>query len=390
MNVALSVALVALALIGHAAIWVGLVNRWHATGFRRAIIKTVTLVFYAGLLAIPPLIAWRLRDARWASPRPWIASADPASIYITLSALYALVHIPRWAAERWRSRSLPAGVRLEGVRATDITDSLGMVPAGGPRAALLGRLPGNQLWQLHVSEFSVRLPRMAASLDGLSVCHWSDFHLSGRIDLDYFHEVVRLTNLANPDLIALTGDICDAASCIDWLSEILAPVQARLGKFFILGNHDLRTKDLSRLRSVLTEAGFVDLGGRCVTIHDGQIELAGNERPWIADESPASNGSAQPNRGPLKILLSHSPDQLAWARERGFDLMLAGHTHGGQICFPVIGPVLCPSWHGVKYAAGFFDDPPTMMHVSRGTASHFPVRWNCPPEITKLVLRHGE
>jgi predicted MPP superfamily phosphohydrolase len=231
---------------------------------------------------------------------------------------------------------------------------------------------------------------MSAALDGVSVCHWSDFHLSGRIDRDYFHEVVRLTNLAGPDLIALTGDVCDSASCIDWLSEILAPVRARLGKFFILGNHDLRTKDLARLRSVLDEAGFTDLGGRRVAIHEGRIELAGNERPWIPDEPPESLRTAGGQGDPLKILLSHSPDQLAWARQRGFDLMLAGHTHGGQICFPVIGPVLCPSWHGVKYAAGFFDDPPTMMHVSRGTASHFPIRWNCPPEITKLVLRRGE
>jgi predicted MPP superfamily phosphohydrolase len=390
MNVAFCVAFVALALVGHAAFWVGLVNRWHATGFRRSIVKTVTLVFYVGLLVIPPVIAWRLRDGDWDSPWQWIVNPDAATAYLTLAALYALIHIPRWAADRWRSRSLPATVRLERVQAVDVADSLGFAPAGGWRAALLGRVPGNELWQLHVSEFSVRLPQISPAVDGLSVCHWSDFHLSGRIDRDYFHEVVRLTNLAGPDLIALTGDVCDSASCIDWLSEILAPVQARLGKFFILGNHDLRTRDLARLRSVLTEAGFVDLGGQRVSIHDGQIELAGNERPWLSDEPPASSSKGRSTGEALKILLSHSPDQLAWARAHGFDLMLAGHTHGGQICFPLIGPVLCPSWHGVKYAAGFFDAPPTMMHVSRGTGSHFPMRWNCPPEITKLVLRRGE
>lgn len=390
MNVAFCVAFVALALVGHAAFWVGLVNRWHATGFRRSIVKTVTLGFYVGLLVIPPVIAWRLRDDELESPWQWIVKPDAATAYLTLAALYALVHIPRWAADRWRSRSLPAAVRLERVQVVDVADSLGFAPAGGWRATLLGRVPGNELWQLHVLEFSVHLPKISPALDGLSVCHWSDFHLSGRIDRDYFHEVVRLTNLAGADLIALTGDVCDSASCIDWLSEILAPVQARLGKFFILGNHDLRTRDLARLRSVLTEAGFVDLGGQRVSIHDGQIELAGNERPWLSDEPPASSSTGRSTGEPLKILLSHSPDQLAWARAHGFDLMLAGHTHGGQVCFPLIGPVLCPSWHGVKYAAGFFDAPPTMMHVSRGTGSHFPMRWNCPPEITKLVLRQGE
>ncbi len=67
--------------------------------------------------------------------------------------------------------------------------------------------------------------------------------------------------------------------------------------------------------------------------------------------------------------------------------MLAGHTHGGQVRFPLVGPIVCPSWHGTKYASGFFHEPPTLLHVSRGTGSYFPYRLNCRPEITKLVLR---
>src|SRR5262249_32468011 len=91
--------------------------------------------------------------------------------------------------------------------------------------------------------------------------------------------------------------------------------------------------------------------------------------------------------GPLRVLLAHTPDRYAWARARGFDLMLAGHTHGGQICFPVIGPTVCPSLYGTKYASGFFHERPTLLHVNRGTASLFPLRINCPPELSKLVLR---
>jgi predicted MPP superfamily phosphohydrolase len=68
---------------------------------------------------------------------------------------------------------------------------------------------------------------------------------------------------------------------------------------------------------------------------------------------------------------------------------VAGHTHGGQICFPLIGPIHCPSWHGVKYASGVFVEPPTVMHVSRGVSSELPIRLNCRPEVTKLVLRTG-
>ena len=89
----------------------------------------------------------------------------------------------------------------------------------------------------------------------------------------------------------------------------------------------------------------------------------------------------------LRILLSHSPDQLAWAREQGFQLMLAGHNHGGQIRLPMIGPIVTPSLHGVKYASGVFDESPTVMHVSRGISGDQPLRWNCPPELTRVVLK---
>jgi uncharacterized protein len=89
----------------------------------------------------------------------------------------------------------------------------------------------------------------------------------------------------------------------------------------------------------------------------------------------------------LRILLSHSPDQFAWARRWDFDLMLAGHTHGGQIRLPIVGPVVCPSRHGVKYAGGTFYSYPTLMHVSRGISAEAPIRLNCRPELSRLVLQ---
>jgi predicted MPP superfamily phosphohydrolase len=93
--------------------------------------------------------------------------------------------------------------------------------------------------------------------------------------------------------------------------------------------------------------------------------------------------------GGLRILLSHSPDQLEWARRHDFDLVLAGHTHGGQIRFPLIGPIIAPSRFGGRYACGVFCEPPTLMHVSRGVSSMFPVRLRCPPELAKLTLVRG-
>jgi hypothetical protein len=245
-------------------------------------------------------------------------------------------------------------------------------------------IPFNQLWQLSVSEHEVTLPELPASLDGLSICHVSDLHYSPRIDRAYFDEIVRLTNEMQPDLIALTGDVCDKARFIDWIPLTLGKMQARIAKLYVLGNHDLRTHDVARLRVTLSAAGFVDVGGRVEKLAGQPIVVAGNERPWFRDAAPVIDHL--PTRT-LKLLLSHSPDQFSWGRQQGFDLLLAGHTHGGQIRFPVAGPVICPSWHGTKYAGGFFHSEPTVMHVSRGTASLFPYRMNCRPELTKLVLR---
>ncbi|MCS7306623.1 MAG: metallophosphoesterase [Thermoguttaceae bacterium] len=119
-----------------------------------------------------------------------------------------------------------------------------------------------------------------------------------------------------------------------------------------------------------------------------RILLAGNELPWIG---PAPDMSEAPppacDGGPIRILLAHTPDQLRWARKHQFDLMLAGHTHGGQIRLPLIGPILTPSRTGVRYSGGVFHEPPTVLHVSRGISAEWPLRWNCPPEVVLLVLR---
>jgi predicted MPP superfamily phosphohydrolase len=69
--------------------------------------------------------------------------------------------------------------------------------------------------------------------------------------------------------------------------------------------------------------------------------------------------------------------------------MLAGHSHGGQVCLPLFGPILAPCLNGVRYASGAFRAGKTVMHVSRGTSCLTPLRFNCPPEIALLVLRAG-
>ena len=112
------------------------------------------------------------------------------------------------------------------------------------------------------------------------------------------------------------------------------------------------------MRRVLDECGLVYLGGRwkVVEVRGQPVLLAGNELPWF---KPAADLSTCPPRSevPFRLLLAHSPDQLAWARQGDGDLMLAGHTHGGQIRLPLIGPVFAPSRDGVQYCLGSVSRP---------------------------------
>jgi uncharacterized protein len=89
----------------------------------------------------------------------------------------------------------------------------------------------------------------------------------------------------------------------------------------------------------------------------------------------------------VRLLLSHTPDEIEWARDAGVDLMLAGHNHGGQVVLPLIGPVYSPSRYGTRYAGGSFWREPTLLHISRGVSGRHPLRWNCRPEVIRIVLR---
>jgi predicted MPP superfamily phosphohydrolase len=221
-------------------------------------------------------------------------------------------------------------------------------------------------------------------LSGLKIAHLSDLHMTGQLGKEFYDCVVDLTNDWEPDVVVITGDILEKDRCLPWVLPTLGRLKAPEGKFFVLGNHEMRLRDVAPLRKLLAEANFRDLGSRAerVTIRGTECILAGSELPWFGKEPPL-----EPRSGAaLRILLSHSPDQLAWARSHGFDVMLAGHTHGGQIRLPLVGALISPSWHGFRYAGGIYHEPPTLLHVSRGLAGIHPIRWNCPPELALLTL----
>jgi len=257
------------------------------------------------------------------------------------------------------------------------------VGAGPMRRIAL--LSGNEQFLIEVSTKTYSLPRLPAAWDGLSLVQLSDLHFRGAVTRAYFEAVCEQAAVLKPDLFVFTGDLLDHPKLLDWLPTTLGQLSAPLGQYFILGNHDWYL-DVPTIRREFECLGWTDLGGRSVSLtrpSSTPIILSGDETPWMGTHPDVSPPSSEA----FRILLSHTPDNIAWARRHQIDLMLSGHTHGGQIRLPILGPVYSPSRSGCRYSAGVFWLEPTLLYVSRGISGREPIRYNCSPELTKLVLR---
>ncbi len=386
--------LVAVLLAGHTAFWLAMANRLHGTGLSRYQVKCGTWLLRVILLAVPlwvGYLAWTCEDwRRWASDLTQGAYRDtwwngPVLGYSLLCIVIAVVYLPLWLRDRVRRR--PA-YRSSKRHLLDIAAQLGTRPLGGWPTRLVSRVPGNQMLKLEVVEHEIELPRLPRRLDGLSLVHLSDLHFSGRVTPPYYHAAMRIVNAWEPDLVLIGGDVCEKVRFIPWIADILGPLQARVGKFFILGNHDVRTRNVPAVRTALTASGYIDLNGvwHAQEVDGARLVLGGDERPWLG--RPLDPRGAPPRQAhELRLALLHTPDRLPIAKAADVDLALAGHTHGGQIRLPVIGAIVCPSQYGMRYDAGLFYKAPTTLYVSRGVCALTPLRLNCPPELTRIVLR---
>jgi predicted MPP superfamily phosphohydrolase len=385
----MDIAAILLALVGHVSLWVAIINRLHATSVAGGWRKLMTLAGFACLLSLPLASCLYLLGAGL-SITP-LQSGSPLMIAGLAYAVLCWLALAT-AAAGWIRRHVfhrpPHVLRYHRTRVFRLQPGKGDRPTVQDEHHFLAHVPGNQILDLDLSERALELPRLPAALDGLSLVHLADLHFTGRIGKSYFREVVRLANELHPDLTCVTGDLIDNPDCADWLAEVLGRLEARFGVYFVLGNHDLEV-GAAMIRRVLTAAGLVDLGSRWieVPVRGQQVVMAGNELPWFPPAADLSQAPPPTPAGPLRIVLAHSPDQIAWAQSADVDLMLAGHTHGGQIRLPLLGPIFAPSRWGVHYASGLFYAAPTTLHVSRGVSAEFPVRMGCPPELAHLVLR---
>jgi len=374
-----------IAFIGHLGSWCVVYNRTHATSWPRKTRKRCEKFVIA---AVALVFIWFLtRSIRLKTVSFTTISSQSYfdSLYLFFAVGMGVFFIGRWI---WRNlQASPASLLSSQQKLIDIQAELGTNIYLTTLAKQLKKIPFNQAHWVAVEKIEIAVERLPAGLDGLRICQLSDLHMTGQLDVAYFERIVEEVNSFEPGLIFVTGDLIDDYECLDWIDTVFGNLRAKHGVFFIRGNHDLRISDQQMLLEKLQASGMKWVGGKWLTLDiDGTtFSFTGNELPWHAGAESVTVDSIP--QDDVRILLSHSPDQIRWAEPFEFDLIFAGHCHGGQIVLPLIGPIVAPSKYGVLYASGTFEIGRSTMHVSRGISGDECVRINCPPELGCFTLR---
>lgn len=245
------------------------------------------------------------------------------------------------------------------------------------------------LKRLIVETVEIHIADLPASFDGYRIAYLTDLHSSPIVPRWWIQRAVETALGLQPDVIALGGDyVHDDPRYAPGVAEILRPLHAPDGVFAVLGNHDHYVGS-GVIRAALERAGVRELLNSSLRVNRGGAEIAvagvGDLECDVIDFDAALGGVGG---GVPRIVLSHDPDVFAyWPPTLRLDLMVAGHTHGGQAYLPIIGPPFVPSQFGFRYLAGLYCEGDRQLYVSRGVgASGVPMRWGCPPELTLIVL----
>lgn len=381
--------MIAICAVGHLGFWTVLFNQSQATSWPRKIRKLIEALVALIVVLIPFYILTRVSfDSRfsWHEAtslfRVWPDVAAYAYLTVVSAAGVTVLGVWRLLWKRKMSRRLLLSRKVEYV---DVQKLLGTSMIGDATTQVLGRVPMTEIFKLSVEQVELGFPELHDALDGYSFSLISDLHYSGQIKESYFDEVVRRVNELKSDAILIAGDMVDKHHCLDWVERTLGKLDARDGVFYVFGNHERRLGDGKPLREILDQCNIKRLAGEIETIRvdDARIQLTGIELPWFPQFGVRED--LDPNT--FRFLVSHTPDHVYWAAEQGFDMMVAGHVHGGQIQLPIFGAMVAPSKYGAAFANGPFKIGDTAMYVSRGVSGVEPIRWNCYPEITKITLR---
>lgn len=232
--------------------------------------------------------------------------------------------------------------------------------------------------------------------DGMRIVQLSDLHFSPLVSRAYLEKCIEMTNALQPDWIFLTGDYVSTGMSrdetirgfVDPLAELLSNLRARDGVFAVMGNHDMTVQPV-RVRQAITAAGISVLRNQSM-----ELTVAGERLPLVGladyatDYIDEARAFADIDPDAPALIMMHNPDYFARPMRHRNGLILAGHTHGGQIVLPIIGPAFALSIRGNRYLQGLFHKDRLAMLVNRGLGVvRLRMRLNCRPEISEIILR---
>jgi uncharacterized protein len=247
-------------------------------------------------------------------------------------------------------------------------------------------------YHYRVSETDIFIAGLPSRFEGFRITQLTDIHHSRIVGINEVRRVVELAQQTSPDIFVLTGDFTTTyRRYIGPCAEVIGQLRAPEGVWAVLGNHDHYTSAELTTRA-LRKNGIVVMDNMNTVLQRGpdKLQLSGvDDFTWnAADWKGAFAGLDE--RLPT-ILLSHQPRVLDLPQTQNVSLILSGHTHGGQIDVPLIGPPARFATKELIYAHGLFQRGSTQLYVSSGTGViGLPVRFGMRPEIAVLKLRQRQ
>jgi predicted MPP superfamily phosphohydrolase len=230
-----------------------------------------------------------------------------------------------------------------------------------------------------------------AAFDGLRIAFLSDIHHGPFVSRDRVRATVARVNALRPDVVVLGGDyVYQRPSALGPVFAELSRLRAPLGVYGVLGNHDHWLLE-STVRPVMAAAGVHELYDSGVWLRRGSSRLRLCGLSGLSEDHPLLTGALDgATQDDFVILVNHSPDVAEALGNTPVDLVLAGHTHGGQVTVFGLWAPFIPSRYGQKYRAGLVLDAPVPTFVSTGVGSiTLPLRFFAPPEVVLITLRRS-
>ena len=299
---------------------------------------------------------------------------------IALLVLFTVLHFLR----KWTGAEFNPGRRR-------VINAAGHLALAAPFAALgYGSLI--ERLNFHVREVDVPIPGLPDDLDGLRLLQISDIHLSPFLSEKQLARVVDAANGLHPHLVAVTGDLISArGDPLDACIRQLARLKSDAGLVGCMGNHErvAGAEDYTTAAAARVGISFLRSQSQQLRFGKATLNVAGVDYQPINRKRTYLRGAERLMvPGATNLLLSHNPDVFPVAARQGYNLMLAGHTHGGQVSVEIFDEAITPVRFFTHYVYGLYRQGSASAYVTRGIGTiGIPARIGAPPEISLLRLR---